>query len=198
MRILEHVALLCLCLSVASTACGGGSSETPAPTPTLTPSPTATSAYTTYVNESHGFSIRYPSCWDVDEEACIKCGGPLVAFKAPQVCGNMTTQFEIKKDELDETMDIEEYFDYKRQGILLLDDYTPISDKELTVDGRDAIQHEFTYTFGQTVYIIALILLDDDTGWYVYCTCAEDCASECEEVFDDMAGSFQILNQAVQ
>jgi len=146
------------------------------------------------MNQSYGFSILYPSDWSVDEEACLECHGPLVAFKSSHTCENLTPEFEINKDELTETMDIDEYFEYKKQGTLLgLHDYTPLSDRKLSIDGRDAIQHEFTYTSGQSLYIIALILLDGETGWYMHCTCAEDCAGECEEVFDDIAGSFHIL-----
>ncbi len=191
MKILVFIAVLFFALT--GITCGGSSDGV---APTLTPSPTEVSTFATYTNESHGFSLLYPSDWFIDEEACLTCGGPLVAIKAPNTCGNLTTQFEIKKDEQVETNDVEGYFDYKKGDILLgLMDYTPISEKRLIADGKDAIQHEFTYTsfFEQTVYVIALILLDNDTGWYMYCACAESCSSECEAVFDTMAGSFNLI-----
>lgn len=73
------------------------------------------------------------------------------------------------------------------------EDYTPIADEELNVNGKPAIKHTYTYNSDQEMYTIALIILDDLIVWHLYCTCAESCSSECEAVFDTMAGSFNLI-----
>ena len=81
-----------------------------------------------------------------------------------------------------------------QEALSNLEQYTPIFTQEVIAYERNAIKHTFTYTAEVVIFITMLIVVDNDTCWYVACTCAEDCAGECEEFFDDIAGSFHILN----
>lgn len=196
MYVLKYATLICLCLVVATMACGGRSNGAPSPAPTSTPTSTATPAYTTYVSEEHGFSISYPSDWKI-EDTCTQCGGPLFALKTPYECQNTSTKFELRKENLSpvEIMETRDLFESKIQEALSnLEQYTPIFTQEVIAYERNAIKHTFTYTAEVVIFITMLIVVDNDTCWYVACTCAEDCAGQCEEIFDDIAGSFHILN----
>lgn len=175
-------------LGLIGLACNPGSGVVP------TPTPTPTSDFSTYINESDGFSISYPMDWYVDLEICRRCGGPLIAFLSPQPCANYTTRFEVRNEQLAEQMSVQEYLEMKRQDLdTSMDEYVPISEEEVTVGGRAAIKHVFTAIYGTNAKFIALGLVEDKTGWYMYSISNASCASECETVFDTMVGSFQLL-----
>jgi len=189
-----------------STACGcGGASVTPTPSPTAgltaaptpgptgnaTPSPTSVTAYLEHVDEENGFAISYPQGWEAESSEDI-----LALFLGGESDPMCSPQVQVTNEEMSQPVGIHAWFEQLKGNYTAGGGYTPISEQDMTVDGFPAIKHVCLIAVTEDVDFHAMLLyvVEDTTGWIVFCTCRSDCWSQYEPTFDTMIGTFQLLD----
>ena len=185
------IVLLLGILLVSGIACeGGGESE---PTPTPTPAPTPVSGFLTYTDEANGFSISYPEDWELVPEEMWE--DVLLMLWAPVACEEFITDFSITTEGLPYPLSVQSYSEGAERHLRSLEGYTSISEEELTVDGKAAIKHVFTFIMeGETFKVMQVYLVENKTAWVLSFGTVPACWSQYEVIFDNMAGSFQLLD----
>jgi len=189
-------------LLVSAMACGGGGQATAtpppmatltptptAPAPTPTPSPTPIPGYLVYRDSANGFAISYPQTWEIGPDWAE--GGPVVAFWDPMPTG-FGMVVEVYREELADPMSVGTYFEQSKQWLLTIKEYTAISEEELTVSGRAAMKHVFTWMTEHSQKAMLVFLVDGATGWLIRCNSLTDAWSQYEAKFEALVGSFRL------
>jgi hypothetical protein len=116
-------------------ACGSSSGQNPASTPTSTatyastPTPTPTPEFTTYTNESFGFSMSVPSYWDQPE-----IGSETALFTAPLICrgGGVVATVVTAKSTISS---LQTNWRTTKAVLEDMDDYDLVSEDDITMSG---------------------------------------------------------------
>ena len=182
------VILLLGVMLISGVACGGGQGAEPTPTPT----PTSTPEHQTYTDENNGFSIDFPAGWQIApdaqwEEAAVMLFDLFACNDGPLVCSLLI-------EELPYSMSVESFHELGEAGLQSLDEYTPISEEELNIGGKEVIKHVYTMmSSGQITYRFAqFAIVEDQTGYMLAFAAVPTCFDEHEDTFDMMADSFRL------
>jgi len=168
---------------------------TPTPTPTATPTPTPTpiAGFITYTDEVNGFSISYPEDWEITpEETWIEY--VVIACSAPVACGGYIPFFSTISMEVPSFWSLQTLVESGKEGLEDLEEYTLISEDELTIGGIPAVKLVFTHTeLGFTEQVKHIYLLNEQIAWAIGTSSAAECWNKYEDTFDTIAGSFRLL-----
>ncbi|MBA7623883.1 hypothetical protein ES703_31282 [subsurface metagenome] len=175
------VLTLCAILLGSTFACGSGGGEG--------------EEYLLYTDEDNRFSILYPEDWVKYPEELLE-EFVLVSFWSTSLCGEEGPSFRVRTDEVPPATSIQTFFEAVKRALGDWPEYTPISEEELSVGGRPAIKHVYTYVAqAGTISVMLLILVEGTTGWSIFCFSPSACWSQYESSFDKIVDSFQLLQQ---
>ncbi len=142
-----------------------------------------------YRDSANGFAISYPQSWDIMPE--WQWGEALVGFWYTLAVGS-AAHFQVFREELTYPMDVEAYFEAVKRQLASRKEYTDISEQELTLGGRAAMKHVFTWQSEQSQKDMVVCLVDGTTAWIIYCGTLTDLWSQFAAKFDAIAGSFRL------
>lgn len=200
-KLIPLILLILILLVGSSCSCGGdGGTPTPTPTPTPTSTPTGTPTptptgtptgeYLEHLDEENGFAIMYPQDWEI-----LPVEGILIGFWAGEADMECVPQFLVTIEELSQPMSVEAWFEEEKGNYTAEEGYTPISEEALTVDGIPAIKHVCSLDVGEATFeAMLLYVVEDTTGWTVFCTCRSDCWTKYEPTFDTIVESLRLLD----
>jgi len=118
-------------------------------------------------------------------------GEALVAFWYLVAAGN-AAHVQVFREELPYPMSVEAYFEAVKRHLASRKQYTAISEEELSVSGRAAMKHVFTWQAEQSQKDMVVCLVDGTTGWIIYCGTLTGLWSQFAAKFDAIAGSFRL------
>jgi hypothetical protein len=147
--------------------------------------------YLEYIDEENGFAILYPEGWEAESSE-----GMLALFLGGESDPMCSPQVQVTNEEMSQPVGVHAWFEELKGNYTAAGGYTPISEEDVTVDGFLAIKHVCSIAVSEDVDFQAVLLyvVEDITGWIVFCTCRSDCWSQYETTFDTMIGSFQLLD----
>lgn len=163
-----------------------------APTPrTLVPQPPA--GFSIYNDIASNFSIPYPEDWETIPKENIEFA--VVGFWDRQQ-NTMLSYFVVMKAELPAEMDVEDYFEPEKEYFPgEYANYTPISTNTLTIYGKKAIRHTWTFTLdGDAFEYIRQYVVDQKTVWVLEAGCPLESFDGYKSIYDTMMSGFYILS----
>lgn len=162
-----------------------------APTPsTLIPQPPA--GFLKYNDIVSNFAIPYPEAWEMMPKENIQFA--LVGFWDRQQ-NDSVNSFYVMKADLPYEMDVEDYFKSEK-GYFPGEyaNYTPISTDTLTLHGKKAIRHIWTFTpDGDAFKCIRQYIVDQKTIWVLEASCPLESFEGYKSIYDTMMSGFYIL-----
>ncbi len=181
-------------LLLSGFGCAEGS---PAATPTPAPTPTPLAGYDVYTDEDNGFSIWYPEEWEKPAQELWQ--GALICFRRCPVCGGTVASFKVANEELPSPMSLSTYFGEAKQELAQLDEYNSLSEEGLTIGGRAAIKHVYTFLLlegaeGAIIKVMRVYVVAGTTAWTITSECAPERWKDYEAAFDIVVGSFRLLD----
>ena len=173
---------------------------TPAPETGIT-APPATSVpqppfgFSMYNDVVSSFAIPYPEDWEMIPKENIEFA--LVGFRDRQQDA-ITSSFLVIKADLPQEMDVEDYFGLEKAYFPgEYADYTPISTNTLTLNGKKAIKHTWSFTLGgDTLKYIRLYVIDEKVVWVLEAGCFKESFDSYKNTYDTMISGFYILSQS--
>jgi hypothetical protein len=163
-----------------------------APTPaTLIPQPPT--GFLTYNDIVSNFAIPYPEDWEMMPKENIQFA--LVGFWDRQQDASVNS-FYVMKAALPFEMDVEDYFESER-GYFPGEyaNYTPISTDTLTLNGKKAIRHTWTFTLdGDAFKYIRQYIVDQKTIWILEAGYPLESFDGYKSIYDTMMSGFYILS----
>lgn len=160
------------------------------PTTSIPQRPTGFAMYNDIVS---GFAIVYPEDWEMIPKQNIQFA--LVGFWDRRQ-GATTNSFYVMKASLPYAMDAEDYFESEK-GYFPGEyaNYTPISTDSLTLNGRKAVRHAWTFTVsGDGFKYIRQYIVDRKTIWVLEAGCALGFFDSCQSAYNTMMSGFYILS----
>jgi hypothetical protein len=160
------------------------------PTTSIPERPAGFLAYNDIVNSLY---IIYPEDWEIIPKESVEFA--LVGFRDRQQ-GAGVNSFYVMKAALPFEMDVEDYFESEK-GYFPGEyaNYTPISTDTLTLNGRKAIRHTWTFTVGSDAFkYIRQYIVDRKTIWVLEAGCALGSFDSYESVYNTMMSGFYTLS----
>ena len=200
MRITKIAMILLIgIMLVLMPACGEGEEAAPTPKPTPTPS----SGYKTYVDEVDGFSVSYPTTWDVDVNPGMYApvwadySPPITSLTSP--CSYVTADSIIYIEEVPAGQnDVESYFrDFTEPFWLESEERISLSSQVILVDGIPAIKYIFADIPSKSDWpstSMLVVLIREQTAWNIYNFVHSDCWYLYEDIFDTIINGFKVLD----
>jgi len=160
--------------------------------PPATSIPQPPAGFAAYNDIASGFAIVYPEDWEMIPKQNIEFA--LVGFwdRRP---GATTNAFYVMKASLPYAMDVEDYFE-SEEGYFPGEyaNYTPTSTDTLTLNGRKAVRHTWTFTAsGDSFKYIRQYTVDHKTIWLLEAGCVLDSFDGYQSVYNTMMSGFYIL-----
>ena len=171
--------------------------ETPAVTPTPAPTPPATSVpqppvgFSIYNDVVSNFAIPYPEDWEMIPKERIEFA--LVGFWDRQQSASVNS-FYVMKANLPYEMDVEDYFESEKAYFPgEYANYTSVSTSTLTLNGKKAIKHTWSFTLGgDTLKYIRLYVIDEKVIWLLEAGCSMESFDSYKNTYDTMMSGFYI------
>ncbi|MBM3702335.1 MAG: hypothetical protein FJW63_04980 [Actinobacteria bacterium] len=162
-------------LSVISTSCG----------------PSEPLQFVTYTDEANRFSIEYPDNWHTNtpkDPPELKVSIWEKEFGLNPV-GIMVAKYAASGYTL------ESFFEYRKNYLVgNIENYSPVSTEELTMNGVPAIKYTYTQTVGPTAYkSVEICLVKNNTGWILAFNSPGKSFYSYKSTFNTCFNSFRIL-----
>jgi len=161
--------------------------------PPATSIPQPPAGFAMYNDIVSGFAIVYPEDWEMIPKHDIDFA--LVGFWDRRQGATMNS-FYVMKASLPYAMDVDDYFE-SEEGYFPGEyaNYTPISTDTLTLNGRKAIRHTWTFTAGSDTYeYIRQYIVDREIIWVLEAGCALESFDSYQSVYNTMMSGFYILS----
>lgn len=159
------------------------------PTTSIPHPPVGFAVYNDVVN---GYAIVYPEDWEMIPKQNI--GFALVGFwdRGP---GARMNSFYVMKAALPYAMDVEDYFESVKAYLAgEYANYAPVSTDTLTLHGRKAVRHAWTFTGGGDAYrYTRQYIVDRKTIWVLEAGCVLESFEDYQTVYSTMISGFYIL-----
>jgi len=161
-----------------------------APPATSVPQPPV--GFLMYNDVVNNFVIPYPEDWGMIPKETIEFA--LVGFRDSQQDA-IVSSFLVMKAALPQEMDVEAYFESEKAYFPgEYANYTPISTNSLTLNGKKAIEHIWSFTSGEnTLKYERLYIIDKKVVWLLESGCFKESFNDYKNTFDIMMSGFRIL-----
>lgn len=149
-------------------------------------------ASVTYTNSDNGFTIERPKTWE-DISSQFNSPSILAAFRAPDACDSFKENFLITKDPGTTDLSIKAYFDLNKPRLSQNGDkYTPLSTNEVTINGKQAIKHDYTIVSNNiTVHQQIYFIINNKICYAIIFSCAQSCYDKCASDFGKISNSLK-------
>ena len=143
--------------------------------------------YTTYERLDYGFRMKYPTDWEIGEDATV----PALTFSSP----NTSATVEITTADVPDTMTLE---DFTETAILEIEqEYTITEESATTLAGNPAHQVTYTQKFAQyTVKGTSVWTIKNNKAYVITYSAEMGQFVVAQRVYEEMVGSFEILGAA--
>jgi hypothetical protein len=172
--------------------------------------------YTTYADENNFFSVSYPEQWQPDPNTAnaaaqatqdisnlkngLSVANTNILFLAGlNTSGGYMPNFNVLVESAPAGIEnVDQAADASVQGMKeVLSNYQMVSETKTTIDGKDAVIIESTFSMSSTntlFHDLALVQLSGNNIWVLTCSADDDIYSQWSDDFNNVIRSFKLTN----